>query len=176
MEDRRPTRRSLAGWIVVAWGIGGVLALLANAMVRLTPMAVDALAMELSVLHWVALGVWVGFMLYTEGWRGFHRRFSPRVVARAFHLGGEPRLWPALLAPLYCMSLFASTRRGKIVAWGLVLGITLLVILLRVTPQPWRGIIDAGVVLGLGAGSLSIAWHTLRSLRWGPETPNDLPE
>ncbi len=175
MEDRPDARLSLVGWIVVSWGICGVLVLLGNAIVRLTPIAVEALATEMSPLHWVVLAVWVVFMLYAEGWRGFHQRFSPRVVARAFHLGGAPRLLPVLFAPLYCMSLFASTRRGKIVAWALVGGITLLVLLVRAVPQPWRGFVDAGVVLGLGVGSLSIVWHTVRSIARGPETPNDLP-
>lgn len=173
MEDR--PRLSPLDWMVVAWGVGGVLALLANAIVRLSPIAAEALTMELGALHWAVLAGWVAFMGYAEGWRGFHRRFSPRVVARAFHLGRRRRLGSALLAPAYCMSLFASTRRGTLVAWSLVVGISALVVLVRMTPQPWRGIVDAGVVIGLGVGSLSIGWHVLRSLRLGPQLPTDLP-
>ena len=159
MEDRPPL--SPLDWMVVAWGVGGVLALLANAIVRLSPIAAEALTMELGALHWAALAGWVVFMGYAEGWRGFHRRFSPRVVARAFHLGRRRPLGSALLAPEFYMSLFV--------------GISALVVLVRMTPQPWRGIVDAGVVIGLGVGSLSIGWHVLRSLRLGPQLPTDLP-
>jgi len=173
--ERERHQLSPLGWLVVLWGIGGVLALLMNAIVRLSPIAVEALAMELSGAQWMLLGGWVIFMGYAEGWRGFHRRFSPRVVARAFHLGRGRSVGSALLAPAYCMSLFASTRRGKIVAWSLVAGISALVLLVRMTPQPWRGIVDAGVVLGLAVGSLSIGWHALRSARLGAEPPPDLP-
>ena len=66
-------------------------------------------------------------------------------------------------------------RRGLIVAWALVIGIVALVLLVRLAPQPWRGIIDAGVVLGLGIGSLSILFHTFRAWRDGAEPPPDLP-
>ena len=54
-------------------------------------------------------------------------------------------------------------------------GIVTLVLLVRLAPQPWRGIIDAGVVLGLGIGSASILYFVVRALRDGPPAPPDLP-
>lgn len=155
----------MAGTLATAWGIGGVLLLLAQALYRLVPRALEALAMELSAPQWIVLAVWLAFMGYAEGWRGFHQRFSPKVVERAFTLREAPTPLRGLLAPAYAMALFGAPRRAMIVSWSLLVGIVALVILVRFVPQPWRGIVDAGVVLGLTIGSVSIAFHTARALR-----------
>jgi hypothetical protein len=58
-----------------------------------------------------------------------------------------------------------------------VVGILTLVLLIRQVEQPWRGIIDLGVVLGLGAGTASICWHAARA--WSGTAPSiaaDWPE
>ena len=41
-------------------------------------------------------------------------------------------------------------------SWSMVLGIVTLVVLVRRLPQPWRGIIDGGVVVGLSWGIVAI--------------------
>ena len=51
-----------------------------------------------------------------------------------------------------------------------------LVIAVRWLEQPWRGIVDAGVVVGLSWGLVSMAAFTLRALTdpgypYGPEVP-----
>jgi hypothetical protein len=99
------------------------------------------------------------------------------VIARAEYLRAHPRpLWVAL-APFFCMSLFHASRRGLLVARLLVVMIVLLVIAIRWLDQPWRGIIDAGVVVGLGLGLLSLVYWLVRSLRGhASETSPDLPE
>ena len=155
----------MAGRLATAWGIGGVLLLLAEALYRLVPRALEALAMDLSAAHWIALCPWLVFMGYAEGWRGFHLKFSPMVVERAFGLREAPTGVRGLLAPAYAMSLFDAPRRAMIVSWCLVVGVAALVIAVHFVPQPWRGIIDAGVVVGLTVGSVSIAVHTTRALR-----------
>jgi hypothetical protein len=160
--------------LVVAWGLGGVAALLMQALVRLYPRAVEAIAGGLDPLQWTLLAGWLVFMGYAEGWRGFHRRFAPRVVRRAFELRQQPDALGVLFAPAYCLSLFRSTRRGKIVSWALLLGIAGLVVLVRQMPQPWRGIVDAGVVVGLGLGLASMGYHAVRAAR-GTLPPADEP-
>jgi hypothetical protein len=43
-------------------------------------------------------------------------------------------------------------------------------------PQPWRGILDGGVVVGLAAGTLSILYFFSRALRGDPaDVPANLP-
>jgi hypothetical protein len=164
----------LARALVALWGIGGVVALLVQALVRLGPLALEALRMELSAVQWVALVLWSAWMAYSEGWRGFHLRFSPRVVARAWWLADHPTVVRAALAPIFGMSLFGASRRGLWVARGLVLMIVALVVVIRMLAQPWRGIVDAGVVLGLALGLVSLLAHTVRALAGRPRADPDL--
>lgn len=164
-------------YLIAGWGVFGVLGLLAQAMWRLTPLALEPiLSSSLTPAQATLYGVWVVFNAYAEGYRGFHKRFSPRVVSRALHLAREPRPLHVLLAPAFCMSLFHATARGKIVAWSITLGVIALVLLVRAAPQPWRGIIDGGVVVGLFLGGLSILYHLVLAFSGRTlEASSDLP-
>jgi hypothetical protein len=163
--------------IARVWGIGGVLVLLAQALVRLTPRALDAIGGGLTPLQWLVLAAWCAFMVHAEGIKGFHRRFSPRVVARAWALAERPRPWQLALAPAYCMSLVHASRRGMIVAWSITIGVLGLIAVVSQLAQPWRGIVDAGVVLGLGIGAASIVWFAIRAVSGvAPPVGPDLPE
>lgn len=159
------------------WGILGVVALLGEAIVRLLPLAVDLLGRSLSAIELAVLVAWVLAMTLAEGYRGFHLQFSPRVVARALHLEAHKRPLHVVLAPLYCMGLVHATRRRLITSWLLTIGIVAIVLLVRRLPQPWRGIIDAGVVAGLSCGVLSILYFTVRGLCEAPmPVAADVPE
>jgi hypothetical protein len=142
-----------------AWGLVGVLALLGDAIYRLIPKVLAAFELPFTALEWITVVGWCAFMAYSEGYRAFHRAFSPRVVARARHLAAHPRPVFVVIAPLYCMGFVHATRRRLIASWCVWLGIVGLIVLVRQAPQPWHGIIDAGVVLGLGAGVLSILYY-----------------
>jgi hypothetical protein len=152
------------GRIGGAWGVVGVAALLLEADWRLAVHAWSAVKSDLSALQWIVLVGWVGVMTYAEGWRGFHLRFSTRVVARAEVIARAPRIVDVLLAPLFCMSFYGASPRGVRAAWILVVGIATLVMLVRLLPAPWRGIVDAGVVAGLTTGLASLGYHAVRSL------------
>jgi len=168
---------AITGWrrLVVLWGLGGILLLLGQAIVRLAHWTVEAVVEGMEPWQWAICGVWVLFQLYAEGHRGFHLRFSPRVVSRAYYLARHPRPLHVAFAPFYCMSLFHASRRGRIVSWTLVIVIVCLVILIRHAPQPWRGIVDAGVVAGLLWGAGSVVLHWVRAWRRDPGLPPDLP-
>lgn len=167
-----PARLGAAG----IWGIAGVLLILVEAIVRLMPLALDGADRADSVAEWATLGTWAAFNAYSEGYRGFHKNFSPRVVARAQHLHAHPRALHVVLAPLYCMGLIHATRRRLVTSWLLTLGIVGIVIAVRQLAQPWRGIIDAGVVVGLAIGVVSILYYVVRALTGAampvaPDTP-----
>ncbi len=157
------------GKIFAGWGVVGILATLADAVIRLSGVAARAFEHPLSAGQWTMLLAWCVFMLYVEGYRGFHLRFSPRLVARAAHLARRPTWLRGLLAPAFCAALFHASRRRVIASWCLVVGIVVLILLIRQLPQPWRGLIDCGVIVGLSVGALSIlywsaVWLTGRTL------------
>jgi len=162
------------------WGIAGVIAFISFAVIRLSPRIAELTEYSLSPLQWLVLAVFVLWMAWAEGYKGFHRAFAPRVIARASYLrtsteSSHPVL--ALLAPLFCMGYIHSTRKRKIVSIAVTSVIVGLVMLLRITPQPWRGIIDAGVVTGLSLGILSIVyfWFQVESGKWSHPIALDLP-
>jgi len=169
-------RAAPATLIAFFWGLGGVVFMLGRSAWRLAPLATEAVEAGLSTFQWAAFVGWLVFMLYAEGYRGFQKRFSPRVAARAFYLAKNPRPLHLLLAPLFCMGYFYATRKRKIVAWALTLGIIGLVVLVRMLEQPWRGIIDAGVVGGLSWGTMATLYYGVVALLRGevkvePEVP-----
>jgi hypothetical protein len=168
--------RGLLGWVGALWGLGGILFLLGFAIWRLFPLAVEGLRMGPSPVQWALLVGFTAFMLHAEGYRGFQRAFSPRVAARARHLRDHPRLLHAVLAPLFCMAWFHAPRRRRVISIGLTAGVIFLVLLVRGLPQPWRGLVDTGVVLGLAYGFVATLVFGVRALaceRFGhsPEVP-----
>lgn len=159
------------------WGVFGVVAFLGSAVLRLSGRIEELWLYDLTPVQWGVLlgfGVW---MLYAEGIKGFHRNFSPRVVARACHLRDNSRPVLSLLAPLFCMGYIHATRKRQITSFAVTFGIVLLVMAVRLLPQPWRGIVDCGVVAGLVTGILSLLWFWSRAvfMRQTPAIPLDLP-
>ena len=144
------------GWVGLLWGVGGVVVLLSTAVARLFPLALELFGFDLGIAHIVAYGAGLVCMGWSEGYRGFQKAFSPRVVARAFVLARNPRLPWVLLAPAFCMGFFHATRKRVVVAWTLTSAIVGLVLLVRGVPQPWRGVIDLGVVAGLAWGLVAL--------------------
>lgn len=121
-------------------------------------MALELQYVPLSLLQWLVLIFSVFYMAYAEGYRGFHQAFAPRVVRRADYLRQNPRPLHILLAPIFCMGYIHATRRRKLLSYGLSLMIVCFVLIARMLPQPWRGIVDAGVVTGLAIGIGSILY------------------
>tara|TARA_R110000772_G_scaffold152999_9_gene263951 strand:+ start:1225 stop:1746 length:522 start_codon:yes stop_codon:yes gene_type:complete len=165
------------------WGIGGVLAILLSAVFRLSFRIVEMLSYPLSILQWIVLVAFALYMAYAEGYKGFHLNFSPRVVERArFFLDQSEsyRIWHMLFAPIFCMGYIHATRKRKLISFSLTSAIIVLVLLVSMLPQPWRGIVDAGVVLGLLLGILSIAYFWMKSAQsgktdWNSPVPADFP-
>jgi hypothetical protein len=74
------------------------------------------------------------------------------------------------------MGYFHAAKKRKIVSYSLTSGIVVLILAVHHLAQPWRGIIDAGVVIGLVWGIISIFWFTVRvfsgnSFDCSPEVP-----
>ena len=160
------TARRTPGEIAIAsWGVFGVLLLLGQALRRLAPYALEPIrAGSLTTPEAALYAGWVAVAAYTEGYSAFQKRWCPRVVARAFHLARHPRRTHVLLAPVFCMALFHASRRARLLAWATTALIVCFILILRRTPQPWRGIVDGGVVVGLGWGVAAILYFFVRGL------------
>jgi len=157
------------------WGSFGVVYILAKAIVRVTPIALEPFSasssLVLSPVQWSMYAATCLFFAYAEGYKGFHLKFSPLVVKRSFTLligtpqGNNPLNY--LLAPLYSMGLWGATKKRLVTSWSMTTGIALIVALVKKMPAAPRCILDAGVVVGLSVGSASILYHFLSSLLTG---------
>ena len=137
------------------WGLGGIILILVFAIYRLTPATLALKDISLEFSHWIALLFSVIYMAYAEGYKGFFLNFSPRAALRADYLSKNPKILHTLLAPLFCMGFIHATRKRKLLSFGLTIIIFGFVMAVRYLPQPWRGILDAGVVTGLTLGCFS---------------------
>lgn len=164
MADISTEKRRLAGVFSAVWGVVGVVIILCSACLRLFPHFSEALELNLDAGHWFFLAIWGLFMGYSEGYKGFQKGFSPRVVARAHWLARNPAPVRCLFAPLFCMGFFGATLRRQRATWILTIAIVILVMCVSQISQPWRGLIDFGVVLGIGWGAVAIAAFAAKSL------------
>lgn len=165
------------GIIGAYWGVGGFALLLVFAIYRLTSITLQVGFNDLSWYHWLVLIANLMFMAYSEGYRGFQQSYAPRVAARARYLHNHPTLLRVLFAPLFCMGFFHAPRKRIISALVLTLGIVVLLMIFQRLPQPWRGLLDAGVVLGLAWGLIATVIFSLQAFTGGefnhsPEVPS----
>jgi hypothetical protein len=169
----------MIGGLGALWGLTGVSLILGYAIVRLVPIVNEALSYHLRWYHWLALGLSVGSLAYAEGYRGFQKGFSPRVAARAKHMLEYPNLLHSLLGPLFCSGFFHTSKRRQISVIAVTIGIYTLVVLVGRLSQPWRGIVDAGVVVGLSWGVVSVIAFGIQAFvskdfKHSPEVPEPI--
>ncbi len=152
------------GIIGIIWAIIGVTALLLNPIVRLAPRGLEAIEGGLTGVQWALLIGFALFMWYSEGVRGFQKNFSPRTAARLRVLRAQPTGIRVVLAPLFAMGFFHANKRTRIVVWVILIMVICLIALVSLLSQPWRGIIDVGVVVGLSWGLLTFWVYAFKAL------------
>jgi hypothetical protein len=168
----------MIGLIGAIWGLAGFSLLLIYTIFHLTPIAIEAFSFQFRWYHWLVLVLNTILMAYYEGFRGFQKGFSPRVVARASYLIHHPNVLHSLLGPIFCTGYFYTSKRRKIATIALTIGIIILIFLVRLLDQPWRGIIDLGVVVGLSWGLISLLIFTVQAItsaefNHSPEVPEE---
>ena len=176
MQNNTESSPSVAGMAGALWGVAGFSLIMLDAINRLAGHALEAFVEPLSLLQWLSLLVIVAVMAYTEGYRGFQKSFSPRTAARAYYLYRRPDMLGVVFAPIFCMGSFRATRAPLLFAWVGTALIVSFVIALHATPQPWRGLVDTGVVVGLSWGLVSFwvsVWRVFGHAGLGvsPEVP-----
>ncbi|QDV47321.1 hypothetical protein Enr13x_72300 [Stieleria neptunia] len=146
------------GTIAALWGVAGTVAVLSYAVFRMFHQTRGAVTHSWNLEHYLVLILWTAFMAYSEGYRGFQRAFSPRVAARSVYLRERSTPLRLLLAPLFCMAFFHAPRKRRLTGVVLLILIASIVVLFRFIPQPWRGILDFGVIIGLGWGIIATVY------------------
>uniref|UniRef100_A0A7R9U4W5 Uncharacterized protein n=2 Tax=Pinguiococcus pyrenoidosus TaxID=172671 RepID=A0A7R9U4W5_9STRA len=103
-------------------------------------------------------------MAYAEGVKGFQKKFCPFVVRRAQLLKGSTNPLHCIFAPFFCMGLFHASKKRKILSWSLLIGVFGIIQVAKRLAYPWNAIVDAGAVVGLGWGCISLGATYVRSL------------
>ena len=166
----------MLGRIGFFWGAIGVIGLLFTSVVRLSDIALEFLLYPAQIWHYGALALWVVFMAYSEGYKGFQQGFSPRVAARLIWLQKNPKPWLVVLAPVYAMGFIYASKKRTIVSFCILVMVMVFIFIALNLPQPWRPILDAGVVVGLLWGVVATCWQIIMVMRAGASLVNpDLP-
>ena len=161
------------GLVAAVWGAFGLCALLVYAVVRLSFVVADGWDAAWLPRHVAVAVVNAVFMAWSEGYRGFQQRFSPRSAARVKWLRRNATPLRAVLAPLFVMGYFDAPRRRLIGVYGLTVGIVVAIVAIHQLAQPWRAALDIGVVLGLcwGLASFLVALRTAFAAPGYPVSP-----
>lgn len=162
-KDSRAT--AIKRTVLCLWGVVQVVSVLANAIKRLLPIALQPLQQnDLSAPQWALYVAWCAYMMYAEGYKAFQQKFSPMVVDRAYGIVDRANVFNTLLAGPYAMGLFGAEKKRMIVSWAITAGVFSLVKIVKYLPYPYRSIVDGGVVCGLSYGAVSIVALTVKKL------------
>ena len=146
------------------WGAMGLVALLGYAIVRLASVVADGMGHHWGWQHIAVAAGNTVFMAWSEGYRGFQLRFSPRSAARVKWLAQHANAMQTVLAPLFVMGYFGTTRRRMIGVYLLTGFILAAIAVIHGLAQPWRAALDIGVVVGLAWGLVTFLAALRRTL------------
>jgi hypothetical protein len=145
-------------WSVSTFGLVVVAITLGEASLRLGARALATLHSGLNLQEYALFFLSVAAFGYGEGYRALHGRFVPHVIERAILLARSDKrgVRGYAIAALYVLCLVHAERRALVKAWISVALIVCAVVIVKALPEPYRGIIDAGVAvaLAIGLGSL----------------------
>ena len=150
--------------LIYIYSIGGVIAIFSSAIYRLFPHVQKSMSYDFSALNWIILTIYLIVMIVGKGYFALHRGFVPRVINRSELLAKDGKLVDRLLAPLYCMGFFKAPKKRMIISYVMIFFIVLFIVSASKIVQPWRGIIDLGVVVGLSLGILSLLFLGFKKL------------
>lgn len=169
---------------VQAWGCLGVCGYLGYGVAKVVPIVLDGLTAIEEWWQWGLLAACLLFFAYVEGYRGFQLGFSPRVVSRAYVVAEDAPdapFWHKILAPAFCIGYFHGTTKRVVTSWAVTCVIFAVVIGVKQLANPYRAIIDAGVIVGLFWGIISILVFfaqtvvSKKPIDFDPALPEDTP-
>ncbi len=153
----------MLGIIAAIWGFIGVFLFIGSAILKLAHFTLQINFETLELSQWMLMLAWIVFMAYYEGYKGFQKGFSPRVAARIRYLTYNVTIKRLVFAPFFCLGFFDAERKRIIFIVCITLGIVLIVKLVENIPMPWRGMLDAGVVVGLAWGLISMVLFSIKA-------------
>lgn len=151
------------GVVAACWAVVGLCALLLFAIVRLSMVVVEGAEFPWQWPHWAVAAANAAFMAWSEGYRGFQLKFSPRSAARVKWLVHHASGPSTLFAPVFAMGYFNATPRRMAGVYGLTVFVVGAIVVVHMLPQPWRAALDIGVILGLAWGVASFLWSLKRT-------------
>jgi len=154
-------------WSAATFGLAVHAILLAEASFRLGERALQTVQRGLSAWDWALMLLSITAFGYGEGYRALHRRFFPHVIARASELAHREGRGARdfLAAPFYVVSMVQADKRALVRAWLGVALIVCAVFIVRALPEPYRGIVDAGVAVALAIGLASLIFGYVAAVR-----------
>jgi hypothetical protein len=152
------------------WAILGFSCLIGSAVVRLLQRVMEVQWDDLTLFQWIFVSVFWVFMMFSEGYGGFQKKLAPRFAARAWFLSKHPTMVRIVFAPFFCVGYFQASHRRVLSSFALTGMIVVLVLMVSMLDQPWRGLVDLGVISGLVYGTISLAvyWTGVLLLGWKP--------
>jgi len=151
--------------LIYIYSIGGVIAIFSSAIYRLYPHVREGFSIDFKTAHWIVLLSYLMVMIVAKGYFALHRSFVPRIINRSELLVKEGKIIDRILAPFFCMGFFRATKKRLITSYSMLIFVVSFIISASKISQPWRGIMDLGVVVGLSLGILSLLFSGFNRLR-----------
>lgn len=156
--------KKIFGFIGFIWGFVGVSLILLHGITCVYPYVVTLDFSKMFWYHYLSLIISIIFLGYAEGYKGFQLSFSPRVAQRLKLVFKNPSFVNVVLSPLFCMGFFGISKKRMKITYILTITIIFLIIIIERISEPWRGIIDTGVLVGLSWGLLSFWFFCLKPI------------
>ena len=156
--------KKIFGFIGFIWGFIGVSLILLHGITCVYPYVVTLDFSKMFWYHYLSLIISIIFLGYAEGYKGFQLSFSPRVAQRLKLVFKNPSFVNVVLSPLFCMGFFGISKKRMKITYILTITIIFLIIIIERISEPWRGIIDTGVLVGLSWGLLSFWFFCLKPI------------
>ena len=156
--------KKIFGLIGFIWGFVGVSLILLHGITCVYPYVVTLDFSKMFWYHYLSLIISIIFLGYAEGYKGFQLSFSPRAAKRVKLVFKNPSFVNVVLSPLFCMGFFGISKKRMKITYILTITIIFLIIIIERISEPWRGIIDTGVLVGLSWGLLSFWFFCLKPI------------
>mmetsp|Transcript_9138 Transcript_9138/g.19833 ORF Transcript_9138/g.19833 Transcript_9138/m.19833 type:complete len:208 (+) Transcript_9138:110-733(+) len=163
------------------WGLGFWIILLAKSAIDLSTRSLTLLPKlsELTSSQWIGLSCSIIFFVFCA-----YRcmlSWSACLVLRSLALDAERGILHHILAPVFVGGFYHATVCRMVKAFGLVIFIVAIGIVVSRLAFPWREIVDAGVVVNLVVGTLALCTFSTTTYyqqqpchRWGkPDFPQE---